>query len=290
MADYGFSYNGLSFGEGTDIDVLAVEGLFSREVQLNTPTLPRYHGGLIGASYHAPRTITFELGVEGTPGADFADKRLSVMAAFQPLPLTEEALVFQLPGESTKRIYCRPQSLASRVDIGSEFGLANVTVQLVASDPAIYANALSNAQLEPYVSAAGLSYSVSYDKNYGSGGSGGGVQVENAGDWETWPIFTVNGPSSGTLTNPVIENVTTGKEIALTANGGVSIVSGQQLVIETHPNSRRVAFSTGAGRYGRLSAASEFFPLLPGTNELRFRASGTTTDATVDVSFRSAWI
>jgi hypothetical protein len=116
------------------------------------------------------------------------------------------------------------------------------------------------------------------------------VSIELGGDWESWPVYTINGPSSGTLIDPIIEGVTAGERLALTANGGVSMTAGQALVVDTHPARRSIAFTTGASRRGKLSSDSVWFPLTPGSNELRFRASGTTTGATVDVEARSARI
>lgn len=295
VADYQFSFGGLTIGDGTMFEVHAVSGLDDRDMNLLTPSLPRYHGGLIGASYHQPRVVSIRFDVHADHAlalaaaqADLAAKRDTIRAAFAPAVDTESVLAWKLPGLAARRIECRADKLAIRFDVESEYGIAEATVQLVASDPAMYADTESTLVLSPYVSAAGLSYPVTYPKAYGSGGSGGGESATNEGTWETWPTITITGPSSGTLTNPVLENVTTGKTLSLTANGGTSITTGQTLVIESHPRDRTVAFTTGASRYGTVSG--DFWPLVAGANELRFRASGTTTGAAATVAWRSAWI
>ena len=291
MGTYTATFGGLTMGPDTDFEVIGLDGLFARDVAITTPDLPRHHGGLVGASYHIPRSLLLTLDVYGEAfSAAFTVNRRLVMKAFQPLVDSETPFVFTLPGETAKRVTCRPVRVAAPVDISAEFGRVEFLIELIASDPAIYDDAQSSGTLLPFVPPAGLSYSVTYPKSYGASGTGAGIVVVNAGDWLTWPTLKINGPSSGTLTNPSIENVTTGDKLELNAEGGVSIVTGQQLIIETHPADRSVKFSTGATRYGKLSDASVFWSLVAGDNELRFRASGTTTGATVSVEFRSAWI
>jgi hypothetical protein len=290
MTDYAGTFNGLTFGAGTDFTVQRLKW-YRRSTQVLTPDLPRYHGGLIGASYEAARIVEVDFGVKASTAEDLVTNLDSLFSAFAPLVDSELPFVFGLPGQSDRVIFLRPQEGDSDLDPSDWASKSEkVPFRLVASDPAIYDNSLITGTLTPFTSAAGLSYPVTYPKVYGSGGSGGGVTVTNTGDWETWPTFAVNGPTSGTLTNPVIESVTLGKKLDLSANGGVSMSAGQILLIDTHPARRSIAFSTGASRRGKLSDDSDWFPLEAGANELRFRATGTTTGSTVDVEARSARI
>lgn len=295
VADYQVEFNGLLLGDGTSYELVDWSGFYRRSIDLLTPTLPRYHGGLVGASYSTPRTIEFEaevvadldLGLAAIQ-ADLATKRDVFMAAVQPMIDTEGPLVFKLPGQATRRVNCRAQRADSSITVESELGVARLAAQFVAADPAIYADTSSTLVLSPFAASAGLTYPVTYPKAYGAAGSGAGSIAANAGDWETWPTVTIAGPTTGVLTNPQLDNVTTGLTLALTANGGVSIAAGQSLVVAMHPRDRSVAFTTGASRYGQ--ATGSFWPLQPGNNEIRFRASGDTSGATATLSWRSAWI
>ena len=283
------TYRGEMFGETTDIGLVALRGLENLNVDSLMTDLPRYHGGIPVRAYATSRRIEVELRVRPST-------RKRALLSFQPEPETEFPMTIVWEDElavadTTERIECRVLRRAgiSR-DENTEWNPYILTIELVASDPVIYENTLDTATLMPFASSAGLSYPVAYPKAYGAGGSGAGTVLVNAGVWETWPTLKINGPSSGVLTNPIVENVTTGKKIELNANGGVSIGVGQQLIVETHPVKRSILFATGASRYGRLSAASEFWPLESGDNQLRFRATGTTTGATVDIDWRSARI
>lgn len=283
------TYRGEMFGETTDIGLVALRGLENLNVDSLVTDFPRYHGGIPVAAYAISRRIEVELRVRGST-------RKRALRSFQPEPETESPMIITWDDELgvadiNERIECRVLRRASiSRDEDTEWNPYVLVVELVASDPAIYEDTLNIETITPFASSAGLTYPVTYPKAYGAGGSGAGTVVVNAGVWETWPTLTINGPSTGTLTNPIIENITTGKKVELDANGGVSIGVAQQLVIETHPLRRSILFTTGASRYGRQSDASEFWPLEPGNNELRFRATGSTVGATVGVEWRSARI
>lgn len=283
------TYRGETFGEGTDIGLRSLRGLEALEVEELGVDLPRYHGGIPTAAYGLARRIEVELNVKPST-------RARALSAFQPEVDTEQPLVIVWEDEAgvaltTERVECRVARRGgpSR-DRNSEFAGSVLVVQLEAQDPAIYDNTLLSETLPPFVAAGGFSWPIVWPLSWGASGTGGSGTITNTGDWETWPTFTINGPSTGTLTNPIIESVTAGEKLALNANGGVSMTPGQQLIIETHPARRSIAFSTGASRRGKLSDDSTWFPLEPGVNDLRFRASGTTTDATVLVEARSARI
>ena len=292
MADFEYTFNGLSFGDGTQIHVEEITGLEDLVIPLNDQALPRWHGFIPGDSFMSKRVVNLVLEVDGTDDDDFATRLDLVQSTFGPQISTELPFGFEHPGQNVRQVTCRPAAIDTRPTRVAKFqGLRQIfNIRLDASDPVIYSATEGSEDVSVFVSAAGLSYPVTYPKIYGSGGSGGGVVVTNAGDFLTWPTLTIFGPSSGTLTDPILQNVTTGKEIALTANGGASVGVGQELIVGTHPLMRSIAFSTGASRYGKLSTASDFWELEPGDNEIRFRASGTTTNSFLRVEWRSGYL
>jgi hypothetical protein len=287
MAQNEGSYNGLSFGPGTDYGLRTLRW-WRRSTNILTPDLPRYHGGLVGASYETAREVEVVFMVSG----NLFENLDTLFAAFQPRVDEELPFVWEAPGLSARRINLRPVEDGMGPLTPGDFasGVKEVPFRLVASDPAIYDDSVESETLPPFTPAGGFSWPAAWPISWGAAGTGGTGTVTLGGDWESWPTFTISGPSSGTLTNPIIENVSTGDRLALNNNGGVSMSPGQSLIIETHPARRSIAFSTGASRRGKLSDDSDWFPLLPGANQLRFRASGSTTDATVLVEARTARI
>lgn len=291
MAEHEGSYNGITFGPGQTYEVVHMLA-YRRSTQVVTPDLPRYHGGLIGASYEAPRTLEVDMLVRADTPSGLVDALDALFAACQPLVDTERPFEWEYPGQAARQILCRCHEAQAPLLPSSWAGTPHVVVPLrfTASDPAIYSATAQTLEVEPFTSAGGFSWPARWPISWGGGGSGGGAVLVLGGDWESWARYTISGPSSGTLTNPIIEGVTQGERLAFNANGGVAITAGQTFVVESHPARRTARFATGASRYGRLSDDSEWFPLQPGSNEIRFRASGDTAGATLTVEARSAWI
>jgi len=52
-----------------------------------------------------------------------------------------------------------------------------------------------------------------------------------------YPVIIIGGP----LTSPVVENLTTGERIALTANGGLALAAGEFVTVDLSGGSRRDA-------------------------------------------------
>lgn len=285
------TWRGLTIGEGP-YHILQEEGLDDLVVRSATSALPRYHGSIPGDHTADMKRIVLALWWQDDDLAVAEALGVDIRAAFQVSRSEQFPYGFQEAGQPEGLVMARVLRRSQPRHLGTEaLGLFRMLVELEVTDPVLYSAGLLGATMEPYAPGGGFDWdTASWPLSWGSSGSGGGVLLENEGEWETWPIFTINGPSSGTLTNPIIENVTTGQRLALNANGGVSINAGEELTVSTHPGNRYVRFSTGASRYGKLSTDSEFFPLLAGSNELRFRASGSIAGSNVEVSARSAWL
>lgn len=111
-------------------------------------------------------------------------------------------------------------------------------------------------------------------------GTGGTVIITNAGDSKALPIITL----SGTLTNPRISNLTTGKSLALSH----TIASGESIVI----NMRQHTIVQGGvtNRIDKKTSDSAWFWLAPGPNILQLTTSASGENGTAYVVIRDAWV
>lgn len=127
----------------------------------------------------------------------------------------------------------------------------------------------------PISAVTGRTYNKTYNWNYGAVTNPGGfMNVMNQGNLSAWPVFTITGP----VDNPVITNETTGQGFVLTS----SVPAGQTVTVDAR---------TGVVTPSSYRIAGRPFPLAPGNNTLRWRAtSGTyTPDASLCVTWRSTW-
>ena len=275
-----------SFTATTDSAVgpklIDVQGLDGWGGEAEIYRLVSNHGGIPGSGFARPRTFQLTFALLGSDPASLQTQRAALRAAFNPHEGVEQDLVLSWPGAPVVQIACRPVSRAG--SLGGH--TPTMSVQLVAADPVLYSSTLTQTVIPVFVGTGGLSYDVTYNKDYGAAGAGEGTVITNAGDWETWARFEIAGPSSGTLQPLSIENVSTGDVIAFT---GLQIPAGSTLIVETHPARRTVVFADGVSRWNTVTGV-QWWPIDAGGASLRFRATGDTTGVVCTCITRAAYL
>jgi hypothetical protein len=113
----------------------------------------------------------------------------------------------------------------------------------------------------------GITFPITFPITFGSTTIDSYVYPENTGDVETWPTIRVNGPGE----NIELTNVTTGKTLALTAGGGVTLAANDYVTIDMDAGTVTWWDNSGGTTTSvieKLSAASEFWPLVRGENTI----------------------
>lgn len=284
LEDWQFSYNGLTFGVGTEVQLVTATGIRALpSVAHGDVQRPRDQGMLVGLDLNSARTVTLDLAVEGESAADLDAQITALETAFQTQSLTLLPLQYQLPGEGNRVIYCRPEkrSVPLNFNYSSAF-YATMSVQLVAVDPRIYdaaGQAVAVGLPEP---VTGMTFPATFPLTFGSGGGGGGsIVAVNAGNYETRPTLTITGP----CTNPRVENETSGEFIAF----GYTLLAGETLVIDM--DAHTALLDGTASLYYTVVPGSQFWVLEPGTSTVSFFSSDPApTGATLTMSWASAWL
>lgn len=110
----------------------------------------------------------------------------------------------------------------------------------------------------------------------------GDITIDNPGDVEAWPIWTITGPAGGaTLTNE-----TTGEVIVLSTMLG----DGRRIFIDTTPGIKTVTYDDGTNLYPDLDPSSSLFALQPGENTITVDLIGSTDDSSVEISYRPRYL
>ena len=281
-----WTFGGYTFGDGTT-DIVQDLQIEAPERRGQAAILPQDHGGVGGDDFAGFRRVQIDLLINRTSKSAAQAAWLAWHALMQPVSADQE--LRWVAHDSVERLlYVRPEPLVASWLPGQERFRARA--RWVAYDPAMYAGSLTSETVAPYALSGGLSYAVTFPKVYGAAGSGGGVTVENVGNWPTWPRFTIEGPSSGSVNVLAIEDATNGNSIAFTNDGGLTISAGSTVVVDTHPARRTVQFTSGADRLSTVVDLGSWFTIPPGESEIRFRASGTTAGSTLTTELRSAWL
>jgi hypothetical protein len=284
-------FNGLTLGDGTNYDVVKIEGIDTPPAvnQTDADRL-RDWGQFMGAYYSTGREVTVDLEISAPPGASDATFRAAVEAfnaAMQTLPLTELPLAFSLPGmaQATRFVNARVLARDLVIDYPYMRHLATAKVQFWATDPRIYDSALQTATATLPVGNGGLSWPITWPASWGSSSGGGLILATNAGNFETRPVITVAGP----VDNPTITNGTSGQALTF----ALTVASGDTLVVDLA--AKTVLYfvgGTGLGgnRRGTMTPTSQWWALAPGTSTIQYTANTVDVGSTMTLAWRSAWL
>ena len=108
--------------------------------------------------------------------------------------------------------------------------------------------------------------------------------VVNAGDVETWPVWTITGPGSAVI----LRNLTTGESLDLTTT---ALGAGDQITIDTRPGVKTVLLDDGTNLFSTLSAASVLWSLRRGSNAIRLEMSGAVAgQSSLSVAYKQRYL
>ncbi len=111
----------------------------------------------------------------------------------------------------------------------------------------------------------------------------GSTTVTNSGGGDAYPIWTIHGPGT-----PTITNVTTGRSFGLS----VALGSGEVVTVDTRPTLQSAVDGTGADRWGDLVKTSprDLWTLVRGTNLLDVALTGSGSGSRVELLYHQRWL
>ena len=286
MIDGTMTFNGLTLGSGTIYGITKVQGLLDMpEIRSADRQRLRRHGLLAGDDFAGQRDIEVSITLDGNTldNTGFSAAMDALLAATRP-GLAELPLTYQMPGVhggGQRRVNARPRGrhIASTEAERMNAKVLEVVILFTATDPRAYDDALQTGTSTLPTAGGGLTFSVTPNLVFGAVSTGGSIFALNAGTFPTSPTFRIDGP----VTNPRIENLTSGLTLSLT----ITLATGEFLLIDSE--ARTILLGGTASRYSSLAVGSSWFSLDPGTSEVRFRAT-TPTAAQLTMTWRSAWL
>jgi hypothetical protein len=106
--------------------------------------------------------------------------------------------------------------------------------------------------------------------------------VNNTGDVETLPVWTINGPCNSIS----ITNSTTNEKIFL----DIALNLTESIIIDTTKDKKTITKSDGTNVFGLLSDDSSLFPLQKGQNSIQVELANSSTDSSVTLSYRNKYL
>jgi hypothetical protein len=275
----------LVLGTGTPFRFVTHFNPFMRTVRADQGG-PRawQHGSWSGVEWQAEAVVTMNLVIMGNGTADYVARQQQLSAAFAAIGDTGQdvSLGFMLGG-TEYLMFGRPRMVEPGRRLTDGTVWANAA--FVALDPRIYAGILSTTGAVTLPSyAGGLLVPLTVPFTIDSTLVGGAADLANTGTAPAGLSVRVDGPVSQPRVG-VRQPDGTLQEIVFLA--GFDLPAGQWIEIDTAARTALLNGLPQASVRGQASWEMDPFPLLPGTNVLRFGASSGTGTATA--TYRSAW-
>ena len=201
------------------IDVQAISGLDMPAVQVVEETLDGQHGGEIYAKYFEPRTIIIDAVLYANPNA--VDASLDALIENYMPDDVEYPFYFKGTGIGQRYVMCKAIGFNSPLEIDRTVGAAKVQMQLKAPDPRKYVDNVNQTMV------ANTNYSP-----------------VNAGNMETYPVFTV----AGAWTSITFTNNTQVKSVVLTDTrvaGDITVVDFKNKAVTVNGVRKSSIVTTG---------------------------------------------
>lgn len=110
----------------------------------------------------------------------------------------------------------------------------------------------------------------------------GAVTVDNDGDDDAFPVWSISGPA----TTVTLTNVTTGQALVLTR----TITGADTIVIDTRERQQTALLNGITNLWPDLSDDSALWPLETGINELTLTVAGSTSDTSVQMTYQPRYL
>jgi hypothetical protein len=257
----------------------SIDGTGGAPVTAQTQRAPYQDGQTLVDTLLEPRPIPIVLGIRSDNEHEIYQRRRELLRVFNPKN-GEGILRFQHPGGSydipavAEMPPTFPDGWGNRVP-----GLQVASIELLCPDP-LWRDTVATVG-SMILWAGGLEFgTLEFPVEFGTSGSQ--YTAANTGDVPTPVQITIAGP----CVNPIIDNLTTGKTLAIVQ----SVLSGESIEIDTAFGQKRVEHIDGSGTRTNvmhwLTDASELWDLAVGDNALEYsETSGAGGAGAVTVSW-----
>ena len=241
---------------------------------------PQIEGSIITAVKAKPRIFSFPLVVFDSTEQAVIDRIAELSKHMDPR--LGDGYIKVKHGTKYRILYCRLTSGLNSDGIGeSQFESYVKTVLIFkASDPYFYDFTPTQIQVDGDFSPK--NFFPIFPIQFSSDTTFVTSNLNNSGDVDSWAIFRITGAG----TRFVITNLTTGKFIDIDNE----LESGETITIDCRPRTRSVKDGTGANVFHYMTPTSKIFPIVPGTNQLKFEIYGGDATSSIVVEYRNSYL
>lgn len=254
-----------------------IEGLSNAKYRHSTTKLAGVRGSQYNQSLQDVRAVNIEWEIMKDTLANYIIERDDIFEAFNPDD-GEGTLTIVRNNTESFTLTCIPNATPRVPERAAAFPQARAQVQLIANDPTILSLTEHSSGAITAPSGGGFTFPATFDIIFEQTASGS-VTVQNAGNIDTYPVITL----TDDLTNPIVRNATTGEFFQLNYVSSV----GDVIVIDMKAGS--VILNGDTNLIQDIVTGSEFWPLVPGSNQIIISTGATTNTGTMSFTWNDAW-
>ncbi|WP_027930691.1 phage distal tail protein [Amycolatopsis thermoflava] len=248
------------------------QGRFMPPITVEQIGVPRTPGGVLLDARHGVREMLISFWIIGTDEADLRVKLRDIVRKLNPAK-GPGYLRATAPDGVVRQIQCiNVDGVQIQEELGESSGYAaqKIAAQFKAYNP--YWQDVSAISPPEWSTGVTPTFFPIFPIRLTSSEIAVDGTIDNAGDVEAWPVWTITGPGSGI----VLRNLSTGEYLSFP---DVVMGEGQTLYIDTRPGVKTVTLDTnsvGTNMFGAMYAGSSLWPLVPGSNAIRLEMAGIT--------------
>lgn len=240
---------------------------------------PLQHGETYRGLRLLGRPLSLILGLKGSSWANLQTKRQDLLGLFSPDP--DELIklkVLPVTGGQAYQIDCQQAGDLDLPSADQEGFYQRLSVGLFAPGSTWYDPTQAAIVFGITLGANEFEVPMDIPLHIGASVIDDTRAIDNEGTWEAEPIIEIEGP----ITNPKVENLTTGEVLDFT---GLSLGSGNKRIIDTRYGYKTVEDENGASQLDDLADDDlATFHLERGLNSVK--VTGTGGDASTQVYIR----
>jgi phage-related protein len=271
--------------DGTDTTLIVerqTQGRFAPPTRFKTDTSPIQPGSLMRNARHESRRVVIPILIRSDSAANLRTTLRELNFALDPVR-GRGTLKVTGPGgtERIARAYLEDgMGLDESLDSTTGNTWQRASLQFFCEEPYwLDANTISSSVDYGTTTATFFPF---FPLRLSSSSVFGSVEIDNTGDVNTWPQWTITGPGSAIY----LKNLTTGKTI----NIDTTLTAGETITIDTTPGVRTITKNDGTSLFGSLTAGSELWPLIRGINSIQLEMSDAISGSSISYSYSRRWL
>lgn len=253
--------------------VRGISGRYAPPVELVTQVVPEQPGAVVTGARHGVRE--FDLPLHATQTSVNGLRSVLASMAIDIDPVAGLGILRLVSTENVfADLFCRcVAGLAIDGEGGSGPVSQRTTLVFQAHDPYWYQQPVAAT----FTVGGAQSWFPILPLALGSSTVVGDVAIENEGDVEAWPVWTVTGPGA----DATLINNTTKETVAVRRD----LAAGEQVVIDTRPDFSTIIGPNNAN-WRRYLTRRSLWPLMPGRNDVSLTMNSSTEDSRIGLIYR----